>query len=72
MPLDTHVYPCDYPIPEDGIVDGYDKLENATCNYCQAICDPPDVNGDIAFMDGFDKNLGLIVVGSVVGFSIIW
>lgn len=72
MPLDTQVYPCDYPVPADGILDGYTGVDNATCNYCQAICDPPDVNGEIEFMDGFDGKLSWIVAGSVVGFSILW
>ena len=72
QPLNQKVYPCDYPVPESGIVDGYDSLKNATCNYCQEMCDPPDVTSEIKFFDGFNSKLAWIVLGSVAGFSILW
>ena len=33
-PLDVTVYDCGYPVPTDGIIDGFAKVDNSTCNYC--------------------------------------
>ena len=72
MPLNTQAYPCNYSVPANGTVDGYPKLANCSCNYCQDMCEPPDVTSSIGFFDGFDTKVAWIVVGSVIGFSILW
>ena len=36
--MSTQVYPCDYPVPENGTIDGYTGITNSTCSYCDAVC----------------------------------
>ena len=33
-PLNYTAYPCDYDVPDDGVIDNYTKIENSTCSHC--------------------------------------
>jgi hypothetical protein len=44
-------------IPEDGVVDGYQANTNSTCSYCDGLCETPDVNSNIGFLDGFSWHI---------------
>lgn len=64
-PMSTQVYPCDYPVPENGIIDGYTGTTNSTCSYCDAVCKLPAVSSEIHFLDGYNYSLVNILYGSV-------
>lgn len=49
---ETDWWPCDFAVPDDGMLSGYDSLYNTTCSYCDAACEAPAVNADIGFLDG--------------------
>ena len=53
-------YDCGMSVPADGTLNGYPDTLNSTCSYCDAACEPPAVNDDIAFLDG----LNWVLVGS--------
>lgn len=36
--MNTEAYPCGYLVPENGIVDGYVNVKNASCTFCDEIC----------------------------------
>lgn len=50
-------YPCDYAVPDDGVILGYDKVYNTTCSFCDAACTPPVVDDKIGFLDGLSWKL---------------
>ena len=56
----------------NGTVNGYTNTTNSTCSYCDAACEAPAVNDDIAFLDG----LNWVLVGSsyagFIAFTIIF
>jgi hypothetical protein len=45
-------WPCDFAVPENQTLSGYEGLYNSTCSYCDAACEAPAVNADIGFLDG--------------------
>jgi len=59
------------PTPENASVDGYSNVYNSTCNFCDALCKPPDVNGEIGFFDGGNWVLVGIYTAVAVFISII-
>lgn len=61
-------YPCDYPVAEDGVLDGYTDITNSTCSYCQGSCSAPAVDDKIGFLDG----LSWKKVGYSYGFFIVF
>jgi len=54
-------YPCEFSVPEDGLLLGYDGIYDTSCSYCDAACTPPVVDDKIAFLDGLSW--------SIVGYS---
>jgi hypothetical protein len=53
-------------------VDGYVNVKNASCTFCDEICQPPEIDSSIGFFDGFDgKSVG-IYYGIFIGLSILW
>jgi len=69
--LNTQVYPCSYEIPINGSVDGY-SVKNATCTFCDEICEAPKIDSSIGFFDGFDLSQILIYYSISIGFTIFW
>lgn len=69
-PLYVTSYPCDQPIPADGKIDGY-KVEESHCTFCDALCSPPAVNGDIGFFNEFKWEIVAIVYGAIILVSIV-
>ncbi len=55
--LNDHVWPCDQVVPEDGNFDSYTNVHTCSCATCDQSCAAPNVNADIAFLDGFDGSL---------------
>ena len=65
--LQGEAYPCEMEVEEDGILGGYAGITNSTCSYCDAACQPPDVNDDIAFLDGLNwKLVGYSYLGFIL------
>ena len=54
-------YDCEMNVPTDGIVNLYTGVENSTCSYCDASCEKPAVDDNIAFFGGMN--------GELVGYS---
>ena len=50
-------WPCDFPVPADETLLGYDKVLNTTCSFCDAACTPPIVDDSIGFLDGLSWKL---------------
>lgn len=50
-------WPCDFPVPEDATLLGYDNIYNTTCSFCDAACTPPIVDDSIGFLDGLSWKL---------------
>ena len=69
--LNQVVYDCSYDVPSNGTLEGYTDVLNCTCAYCQASCEPPNVNGEVGFFDGCNGELVAIVWGLLVLFSVI-
>ena len=54
-------------VGSDATLNGYTKVENSTCSYCDAACEAPAVDDHIAFLDG----LNWVLVGSSwIGFIV--
>ena len=60
-PTANDPYDCSMTVPEDGIVNKYTDVKNSTCSYCDAACEKPAVDDNIAFFDGMN--------GALVGYS---
>ena len=59
-------------VPADGTLNGYTSISNSTCSYCDAACEKPAVNDDIAFFDGLNwKMVGWTYVGFII-FTIVF
>lgn len=59
-------------MPDDGVLDSYTDIKNSTCSFCQLACKAPDVNDDIALLDGLSwKLVGFSYLGFFV-FTIIF
>jgi len=70
-------WPCDYAIPANGTILGYDQLLNTTCSYCDAACKPPSVNDEIGFLDGLSWklvgwNYFAFVVFTIIFQVVVW
>jgi hypothetical protein len=59
------------PTPKNATIDGYSNVYNSSCNFCDALCKPPDVTGDIGFFDGGNWILVAIYAGVAVVLSIL-
>ena len=70
--MSVRAYPCQYKVPENGTLDGYKNVKNSTCTYCDEMCQAPQVDSTIKFMDGFKKKLVLILYLVFGLFSIIY
>lgn len=58
--------------PTQGSLNGYMNITNSTCSYCDAACEAPAVNDDIAFLDGLNWHLvGYSWLGFII-FTIIF
>lgn len=66
------IHQCDYPVPQNMSVDGYQGCNNCSCASCDYACTAPQVNAAIGFFDGFDGALVGIVYGVLIAFSIIF
>jgi hypothetical protein len=66
------MHPCDELVPESQIVDGYNKVENCSCQHCDELCLPPTVNGIIGFLDGFDSSLVSTIYIILGIFTVLW
>ena len=66
------MHPCDEAIPATQIVDGYTKIENCSCQHCDALCKPPTINGIIGFFDGFDGHSVSIIYIVLGSFTLVW
>ena len=44
IPLHLSMHDCEYKVPADGVVDGYQHVKNATCANCAGLCKPSDKN----------------------------
>lgn len=68
----TNMYPCDYTVPSDGMVEGYANVTNGTCSFCDTLCKPPIVDSSISFFDGFGATKGIVAATFLVVFSGLW
>ena len=69
--LNSEAEPCEWQVPEDGLLFGY-KVEDSTCSFCAKACPPPVVDDKIGFLDGLSwKLVGYSYLGFVL-FSIIF
>lgn len=69
---DSEWFPCEYEVPDDGVILGYTGIYNSTCSYCDAACSPPVVNDDIGFLDGLSwKLVGFTYLGFII-FTILF
>ena len=65
-------FDCGMAVPADGTLNGYTSITNSTCSYCDAACEKPAVNDDIAFFDGLNwKMVGWTYVGFII-FTIVF
>lgn len=71
-PLYVPVHPCGLKIPDNGTVDGYPKLEQASCTFCDEMCQAPDIDASIKFFDGFDTKTVVITYVVMGVFTIAW
>ena len=69
--LNQEVYPCAYRIPEDGVIDGYPKLKNSTCDFCADMCEAK-FDSSIDFFDGFDSKSSFTFVGVILGLTVLF
>lgn len=69
--LDTYVYPCNYPVPDNHTINNFTVKANCSA-FCDSACPAPSVDGTINFFDGFDGILVAIVYGALVLFSIVY
>lgn len=70
--LNGSAYPCDYKVPEDGILNKYSDLVNSTCSFCAAICEAPAVSNKIGLFDGFNGSLVLYCYLGFAGFTVLY
>ena len=66
------IHECNYPVPADMNLDGYQGCNNCSCASCDFACKAPQVNANIGFFDGFNGTLVGIVYGVLIAFSIIF
>jgi len=59
-------------VPDNGTIDGYTGITNSTCSYCDAVCQLPDVDPNIYFLDGYNHKLVYILYGSVFVVSFLY
>ena len=71
VPMNTEVYPCSYPVPNNGTVDGY-PVKNATCTFCDEICEAPSIDSSIGFFDGLNIVQIIIYYSISIVFTILW
>ena len=65
-------YDCGIQVPSTGLLNGYPSITNSTCSYCDAACEAPAVNDDIALLDGLSwKMVGWSYVGFII-FTIVF
>ena len=65
-------YDCAIDVPSTGELNGYTSITNSTCSYCDAACEAPAVNDDIALLDGLSwKMVGWSYVGFII-FTIVF
>jgi hypothetical protein len=65
-------YDCATEVPSTGLLNGYQSITNSTCSYCDAACEAPAVNDDIALLDGLSwKMVGWSYVGFII-FTIVF
>ena len=69
---DNESFPCEYPVPSNGILGNYSKVSNCSCTACDKACPAPPVDAAIAFFAGFDGILVAIVYGALIVFSVIF
>ena len=70
--LNPTVYPCNYTVPKDHVLNHYKNVTTCTCASCTQSCTKPSVNADISFFAGFDAGLTFGIYGGLVVFSIIF
>ena len=59
--LKVPMYPCSTEVPDNGIIEGYTKLTNASCTFCAEMCKAPTIDSSIGFFDGFKGRTVTIV-----------
>ena len=70
--MSTDIYDCDYKVNDTGMLPNYyTGIYNTTCTYCDAACTAPNVDGTVAFFDGFSGNLVLVMYAYLILFSIV-
>ena len=71
-PTTDQPYDCGMTVNPDGKLNGYTETLNSTCSYCDASCEAPAVNDDIAFLDGLNWHLvGFSYLGFII-FTIVF
>uniref|UniRef100_A0A7S3CQN4 Uncharacterized protein n=1 Tax=Strombidium rassoulzadegani TaxID=1082188 RepID=A0A7S3CQN4_9SPIT len=70
-PLNITMHPCGYEVPANGTVDGYEKIANGTCTFCDEMCPTPDIDSSIGFFDGFDQKKSFLFFGVILGLTIL-
>lgn len=65
------MYDCSYQVPSDGIVDNFPKVKNSTCSYCAEVCEPPQIDMTIHFLDGFSGSSGWLALGLFLGITLV-
>lgn len=48
---------CGERVPESGILDGYKRVKNTSCTYCDEVCSPPSIDASISWFQGFNAKL---------------
>ena len=71
QPLSAEAYPCYYKANSQDIA-GYNNVTDPTCTFCEEVCQPPNVDDNINFFDGFDKTTVFIIYGILIGFSLLY
>ena len=51
------MHSCGEIIPVSGILDGYKRVKNTSCTYCDEVCSPPTINASISWFQGFNSKL---------------
>jgi len=66
------MYSCAEKTLTNGSFDGYNRLFNCTCAFCDDACQAPRVNADIGFFDGFNGGLVGMVYFYLILASIVF
>jgi hypothetical protein len=70
--LNGDTYPCSEKIKGGKLAD-YTEIKESSCTFCDALCEAPDVDASIGFLEGgFDYKTILLYYGILIGCSIFY